>query len=161
MKLYRRPGNDLTDRFPLIVEALAQLRSRSCILDGEAVACDDSGIAQFNRIRYRRYDGTVFLYAFDLIELNGDDLRRDPLQVRNATLISVVAKAGAGIRFNEHLECDDGEIVFRHACKMGLEGIVSKRRDFTYRSGRSSDWLKMKNPACAAVKREADEDWGR
>ena len=58
MKLYSRPGNDLTDRFPLIVEALARLRSRSCIIDGEAVACDDSGIAQFNRIRYRSYDST-------------------------------------------------------------------------------------------------------
>jgi hypothetical protein len=58
----------------------------------------------------------VFLYAFDLIELNGDDLRRDPLQVREATLASTLAKAGLGIRFNEHLECDDGEIVFRHAC---------------------------------------------
>jgi ATP-dependent DNA ligase len=50
---------------------------------------------------------------------------------------------------------------FHHACKMGLEGIVSKRKDSRYRSGRSSEWLKMKNPACAAVKREADEDWGR
>ena len=89
MRLYSRPGNDLTDRFPLIVEALARLRSRSCIIDGEAVACDESGIAQFNRIRYRSYDSTVFLYAFDLIELNGDDLRRDPLQVRKATLVSV------------------------------------------------------------------------
>ncbi|MGZ5234564.1 MAG: ATP-dependent DNA ligase, partial [Burkholderiales bacterium] len=108
MKLYSRPGNDLTRQFPLIVEALARLRSRSCIIDGEAVACDDYGIAQFNRIRYRSYDGTVFLYAFDLIELNGDDLRRDPLEVRKATLISVVAKAGPGIRFNDHRECDDG-----------------------------------------------------
>ena len=160
MKLYRRPRNDLTDRFPLIVEALAQLRSRSCILDGEAVACDDNGIAQFNRIRYRSYDSTVFLYAFDLIELNGDDLRRDPLQVRNATLASTLAKAGPGIRLNEHLDHYDGEIVFRHACKMGLEGIVSKRKDSPYRSGWSSDWLKMKNPACAAVMREFEEDWG-
>jgi bifunctional non-homologous end joining protein LigD len=63
----------------------------------------------------------VFLYAFDLIELNGEDLRRDPLQVRKA-----VAKARPGIRFNEHIECD-GPTVFAHACKMGLEGIVSKR----------------------------------
>jgi bifunctional non-homologous end joining protein LigD len=62
-------------RFPLIVGALAPLRSRSCIIDGEVVACDESGIARFNRIRYRSYDSTVFLYAFDLIELNGDDLR--------------------------------------------------------------------------------------
>ena len=65
-----------------------------------------------------------------------------------------------GIRFNEHLEFDDGEAVFRHACRMGLEGIVSKRKDSTYRSGRSPDWLKMKNPACEAVRREAEEDWG-
>jgi bifunctional non-homologous end joining protein LigD len=72
----------------------------------------------------------------------------------------VVAKAGAGIRFNEHLESDDGEAVFRHACKMGLEGIVSKRKDSPYRSGRSPHWLKMKNPACAAVRREAEVDWG-
>jgi ATP-dependent DNA ligase len=99
VRVYSRPGNDLTGRFPLIVEALARLRSRSCIIDGEAVACDDSGIAQFNRIRYRSYDGTVFLYAFDLIELNGDDLRRDPLQVRKATLTSVLARAAIpGIR---------------------------------------------------------------
>ena len=161
VKLYSRPGNDLTDRFPLIVEALARLRSRSCIIDGEAVACDDKGIAQFNRIRYRSYDSTVFLYAFDLIELNGEDLRRDPLEVRKSTLISVVAKAGPGVRLNEHMEWDDGESVFRHACKMGLEGIVSKRKDSRYRSGRSSDWLKMKNPVSAAVKREAEEDWGR
>ena len=88
------PGNDLTDRFSLIVEALAGLRSRSCIIDGEAVACDERGIAAFDLIRYRRNDGCVFLYAFDLIELNGDDLRRDPLVVRKATLTSVLAKAG-------------------------------------------------------------------
>jgi bifunctional non-homologous end joining protein LigD len=160
VKLYSRPGNDLTHRFPLIVEALARLRSRSCIIDGEAVACDDSGVPSFNRIRYRRHDASVLLYAFDLIELNGDDLRRDPFQVRKATLASVLAKAGAGMRFNEHIEAD-GPTVFAHACKMGLEGIVSKRKNSTYRSGRSPDWLKSKNPACAAVKREAEEDWGR
>jgi bifunctional non-homologous end joining protein LigD len=160
VRLYSRSGNDLTYRFPLIVEALARLRSRSCIIDGEAVACDDNGLPSFNRIRYRRHDASVFLFAFDLIELNGDDLRRDPLEVRKATLSSVVVKAGAGIRFNGHIEAD-GPTVVAHACKMGLEGIVSKRKDSPYRSGRSRDWLKMKNPACAAVKREAEEDWRR
>jgi bifunctional non-homologous end joining protein LigD len=69
VRLYSRPGNELTERFPLIVEALARLRSRSCIIDGEAVCCDDNGVSNFNRIRYRRHDGAVFLYAFDLIEL--------------------------------------------------------------------------------------------
>ena len=135
VRLYSRPGNDLTYRFPLIVERLARLRSRSCIIDGEAVACDDNGVALFNRVRYRHHVESIFLYAFDLIELNADNLRRDPLEGRKATLEMILAKAGAGIRFNEHME-GDGEIVFRHACKLGLEGIVSKRKDSAYRSGR-------------------------
>src|SRR5262249_12529286 len=120
------------------------VRSRSCIIDGEAVACDDNGVASFDLIRYRRHDDSTFLYAFDLIELNGDDLRRDPLEVRKATLASIVAKASPGIRFNEHTD-GDGPTIFAHACRLGLEGIVSKRKDSAYRSGRSPDWLKMKN----------------
>src|SRR5260370_262176 len=160
VRLYSRPGNDMTRRFPLIAEALTGLRSRSCIIDGEVVACDANGLASFERIRYRQHDRDVFLYAFDLIELNGDDLRRDPLDVRKATLASVLAKAAPGLRLNEHIEAD-GPTVFAHACKMGLEGIVSKRKASSYRSGRSSDWLKMKNPNAPAVKREEGEDWGR
>src|SRR5262249_11285089 len=138
VRLYSRPGNDLTRRFPLIVETLARLRSRSCIVDGEAVACDDHGVASFDLVRHHRPNDRVFLYAFDLIELNGDALRREPLQVRKATLASIVAKARPGIRFNEHIE-GDGPTVFAHACKLGLEGIVSKRKDSAYRSGRSPD----------------------
>jgi ATP-dependent DNA ligase len=108
----------------------------------------------FDRIRYRRHDGSVFLYAFDLLELAGRDLRREPLEVRKATLSSVLAKAGPGLRLNEHLEHEDGEVVFRHACKLGLEGIVSKRKGSPYRSGRSPDLLKMKKPDAPAVKRD-------
>jgi ATP-dependent DNA ligase len=84
VRLYSRPGNELTDRFRLIVEALVWLRASSCIIDGEAVCCDDDGMPSFDRIRYRRHDESVFLYAFDLIELNGDDLRREPLDTRKA-----------------------------------------------------------------------------
>src|SRR5947199_1999576 len=80
VRLYSRPGNDLTYRFPLIVETLARLRSRSCIIDGEAVACDGNGVTSFNLVRHRHHDDSIFLYAFDLIELNGNDLRRDPLE---------------------------------------------------------------------------------
>jgi bifunctional non-homologous end joining protein LigD len=159
VRLYSRPGNDMTRRFPLIAEALTGLRSRSCIIDGEAVACDDNGLASFERIRYRHHDEDVFLYAFDLIELSGDDLRRDPLEVRKATLKSVLAKADPGLRLNEYIEAD-GPTVFAHACKMGLEGIVSKHKTSTYRSGRSPDWLKCNNPAAPAVTREAEEEWG-
>ena len=142
-------------------------RPRSCIIDGEAVACDDEGIASFERTCYRHQ--TVFLYAFDLIELNGDDLRREPFMVRKATLASLVGQemlAGLlgstlpGLRFNEHIEAD-GPTVFQQACKMGLEGIVSKRKDSRYVSGRSLHWIKSKNPNAPAVKREAEIDWSR
>jgi bifunctional non-homologous end joining protein LigD len=75
VRLYSRPGNDLTYRFPLI-ESVARLRPRSCIIDGEAVACDDNGMTNFDRVRYRRNDVRVFLYALDLIEVNGGLPRR-------------------------------------------------------------------------------------
>ena len=94
------------------------------------------------------------------IDLDGEDLRRDPLAVRKARLASVLARAAPGLRFTEHLDEEDGPLVFAHACKLGLEGIVSKRRESFYSSGRSPHWIKTKNPDAPAVKREADEDWG-
>jgi bifunctional non-homologous end joining protein LigD len=161
VRLFSRPGNDLTHRFTLIVDAIARLRARSCIIDGEAVACGEDGISLFDRIRYKRHDHTVFLYAFDLIELNGDDLRREPLERRKATLASILSRAAPGLEINEHLDGHDGPIVFDHVCRLGLEGIVSKRKGSPYRSGRTADWLKCKNPKAPAVTREAEEDWGR
>jgi ATP-dependent DNA ligase len=161
VRLYSRPGNDLTHRFALIVDALARLRCRSCIIDGEAVVCDDNGVARFDRIRYRRHDEAAFIYAFDLIELDGEDLRREPLTVRKAMLTSLLCRTGPGLRLNEHLDYEDGTMVFAHACLMGLEGIVSKRKDSRYNSGRSLHWIKSKNPDAPAVKREAEEDWGK
>ena len=160
VRLFTRNGIDWSGCFPLIVQAVGALKARSCIIDGEAVACDDNGVASFDLIRHQRANESIFLYAFDLIGLNGDDLRRDPLEVRKATLAFIVAKANPGIRFNEHIE-GDGPTVFAHACKLGLEGIVSKRKDSAYRSGRSPDWLKMKNSDAPAVKREAEEDWSK
>jgi bifunctional non-homologous end joining protein LigD len=161
VRLLTRRGNDWTQRYPLITAAVGALRVRSCLIDGEAVACGDDGLPTFDRLPYRRADASVFLFAFDLLELDGQDLRREPLEVRKATLASVLRKAGPGVQLNEHLEHEDGEVVFRHACKMGLEGIVSKRLGSQYRSGRTKDWLKFKNPDAPAVKREAEEDWSR
>ena len=103
------------------------MRSRSCIIDGEAVACDDNGVASFDLVRHHRANDCIFLHAFDLIELNGDDLRRDPLEVRKATLASIVAKARPGIRFNEHLE-GDGPTVFAHAAKWGSKASCRSER---------------------------------
>src|SRR5215472_4727682 len=72
VRLYSRPGNDLTHRFPLIAETLARLRSRPCIVDGEAVPCDYNGVASFDLIRFHTANVSIFLYAFDQIEMNGD-----------------------------------------------------------------------------------------
>ena len=93
------------------------------------------------------------LYTFDLIELNGDDLRRDPLEARKATLEMILAKAGIGIRFNEHMQ-GDGETVFRHACKLGLEGIVSKRKAL-------ARLAQDEERRCTSSEARAEEDWGR
>jgi len=159
VRLLTRNGIDWSARFPLIFEAAGALQVRSFLLDGEAVACDGDGLPVFDRLRYRRQDGRVFLYAFDLLELNGQDLRREPIEVRKRQLVTLLRAARVGLQLNAHIS-EPGDIVFRHACKMGLEGIVSKRLGSRYRSGRSPDWLKMKNPAAPAVKREAEEEWG-
>jgi ATP-dependent DNA ligase len=89
-----------------------------------------------------------------------DSLTSSPSLTPSEPLSIRLTKAGLGLRFNEHLE-GDGPTVFAHACKMGLEGIVSKRKDSPYRSGRSPDWLKMKNSDAPAVKREAEEEWSK
>jgi bifunctional non-homologous end joining protein LigD len=151
--LYSRDGNNLTERFPLIVEAVANLRSRSCIIDGEAVACGDDGIPSFDRLQSRRFDESVFLYAFDLIEFDGGDLRRDPLTKRKATLDYMLARAAPGIRFNRQFEEPDGSLFLHQACKLGLEGTVSKRCDSRYVSGRSLHWIKVRNPNSPAARR--------
>ena len=160
VRLLTRNGHDWAPRYPLIVEAVNALRVRSCLIDGEAVACDGNGVAEFERLRRRQEGRHVFLYAFDLVELDGNDLRGEPFEVRKATLASLLRGCQPGLRLNEHL-AHPGDLVFRHACKMGLEGIVSKRLGSRYRSGRTKDWLKFKNPDAPAVKREAEEDWGR
>jgi bifunctional non-homologous end joining protein LigD len=160
IRLLTRNGYDWAPRYPLIIQAVNALKVRSCLIDGEAVACDDNGLAVFRDAAREVSGRQVFLYAFDLLELNGKDFRREPFEVRKATLTSVLRSCPPGVRMNEHLT-HDGNVVFRHACKLGLEGIVSKRLGSPYRSGRSRDWLKMKNPAAPAVRREAEEDWGK
>jgi ATP-dependent DNA ligase len=160
VRLFTRNGHDWTGRFPLIARAALSLKAASCLIDGEAVACDNNGLPVFDRLRYRRQDGRVFLYAFDLIELDGDDLRREPIERRKVLLIRLLAKASVGLQVNDHI-VDPGDVVFRHACQLGFEGIVSKRLGSPYRSGRSQHWVKSKNPKHPAVSREAEEDWGK
>jgi bifunctional non-homologous end joining protein LigD len=92
--------------------------------------------------------------------LSAIDLRRLPIEIRKAGLIQLLHKPSPGIALNEHY-VGDGDIVYQQACKLGCEGIVSKRLGSLYRSGRSKHWLKVKNPAAPAVRREAEEEWGR
>ena len=101
----------------------------------------------------------MVLHAFDLIEHDGDELRDLPLIERKRRLAKLLGRSKRrAIQFVEHLT-GDGPTVFDHVCQMGLEGLVSKRVDARYRSGMSTTWLKSKNPASEAVRREREEDW--
>jgi bifunctional non-homologous end joining protein LigD len=159
VRCFTRGGYDWADRFPAVVEAAARLKAQSFLIDGEAVICRDDGLSDFNALRGRRRDHEAMLFAFDLIEHEGDDLRDISLIDRKRRLAKLLGKANYAIRFNKHLVHNDGATVFDHACRLGLEGIVSKRLDAPYRSGRSTTWLKSKNPLSEAVRREREEDW--
>ncbi len=102
VRLLTRNGHDWASRFPLIVEAMAALRVRSCLIDGEAVCCDDNGMAVFAKLRQRRNDRHVVLYAFDLLELDGQDLRREPLERRKVLLARLLVRARIGLQVNDH-----------------------------------------------------------
>jgi len=158
VNLITRNGYDIRDRFPLAVAAIAALPVRSCLVDSEVIVCDDKGLSAFDLIRYRHYDHLATLCAFDLLQFDAMDVRPLPIEERKAALKKLLRGSHPGIAFNRHFDLE-GSIVFHHACKLGCEGIVSKRLGSKYRGGRSADWIKVKNPAAPAVKREAEEDW--
>jgi bifunctional non-homologous end joining protein LigD len=160
VRLITRAGNEFSSRFPFIAMAVGKLPVRSCLIDGEAIVCNESGLAVFELIRRHGALASAVHCAFDLLELDGRDLRREPIERRKAFLAKLLKGQQTSIVLNEHYE-EDGAIVYREACKLGCEGIVSKRLGSPYRSGRSAHWVKVKNPQAPAVRREAEEDWGR
>jgi bifunctional non-homologous end joining protein LigD len=109
-------------------------------------------------IRGHRTHASAVLCAFDLLELDGEDLRRHAIEKRKDLLAKLLKGSHLSIVLNEHFE-EDGAIAYREACKLDCEGIVSKRLGSPYRSGRSPHWVKVKNPKAPAVTREAEEDW--
>ena len=128
----------------------------SVTLDGEVVICGANGVSQFDRMRAvfgRHGSREAFLYAFDILELDGKDLRRERWDTRRGHLADVLRARVDGVRLCEHIADADGAVVFRAACTMGLEGIVAKRRNSRYRSGRRRDWIKVKNMAHPAIER--------
>jgi bifunctional non-homologous end joining protein LigD len=157
VRLYSRSGRGVTRRFPLIVEAISRLTVRSCILDGEAVAFHD-GDASRELLQQGDGDHHAFLFAFDLIELDGDDLRREPLEERRQSLEQLLGRAEIGVQLSEYGE-GDGDMVFDDACTSGAEGIVSKRKDSPYQSGRSLNWLKTICTRRQASLRHVQEAW--
>jgi bifunctional non-homologous end joining protein LigD len=155
--LHTRRGYNFADRFPLAAAAVAKLPVRSCLIDGEAIVCDANGLAVFDLLRRRWHGDDVILCAFDLLELDGQDMRRAPLEERKAALAKLLHRTSGGIVYNEHY--GEGAIIYKHACALGCEGIVSKRLGSPYRGGRADCWIKVKNPAAPAVTREAEEEW--
>jgi bifunctional non-homologous end joining protein LigD len=146
VRAYTRRGYDWTDRYGRIVEAASRLKAKSAIIDGEAVVLGKTGLPDYQALERElgnRRSQRLTFYAFDLIYLNGRDLRRQPLIKRKAALKKLLAGAPEGLLYAEHLEVQ-GRAVFEHACRMGLEGIVSKRTDAPYRPGVQESWLKLK-----------------
>jgi bifunctional non-homologous end joining protein LigD len=150
VRLWSRHAVDFTKRMPAIVAAAAALRADRFVLDGEAVAIGLDGLSRFDELRGQAGARRAILYAFDLIELDGEDLRELPLLERKAALADLVG--GSGILLSEHV-AEEGATVFAHACRLGAEGIVSKRVDSPYRSGPYCAWLKVRSSAGAAVQR--------
>jgi bifunctional non-homologous end joining protein LigD len=145
--LRTRSGLDWTAKFgDGVVKALSGLPVREALIDGELVVENDGGASDFSLLQADLSDGRTdrFLYyAFDLLYLDGFDLRQTPL-IRRKAMLEAVIGAGAGIvRFSGHFD-ESGALVLRHACRLGLEGVVSKLRDSPYRSGRGRSWIKSK-----------------
>jgi bifunctional non-homologous end joining protein LigD len=160
VRVWTRKAGDFTIRFPAVAAAAADLKANSFTIDGEGVVAGPDGLAVFEELRHRRSSAAAFLYAFDLLELNGEDLRSRPLLDRKAALATLLDGSAAGIVFNEHLTTE-GVLVFEHACKLGAEGIVSKRITSPYKSGRCPAWIKVRSPASIAVQRERSENWNK
>jgi bifunctional non-homologous end joining protein LigD len=158
VRLFTRRGYDWSGRYPAIVMTAMQLRATSFTLDGEAVVCGPDGVAIFDALHRRGTVTEAMLYAFDLLELDGEDLRQIPLLTRKRRLARLLGGRRLGIVLSDHTD-DDGAAIFRQACRMGLEGIVSKRLSAPYRSGQSRDWLKVKNPDSPAMIRAREAEW--
>jgi bifunctional non-homologous end joining protein LigD len=151
--VYTKSGHDFARRFPAIAAAVAALPVQSLIIDGELTACDSRGIPDFRAVHFHNVpEDALCVWAFDILHLNGADLREVPLIERKYALEKIIYKANDHtLRLSETF--DDGEKLLASCEHMGLEGIVSKRRVFPYRSG-PADWIKVK----CLTWREANKD---
>jgi ATP-dependent DNA ligase len=153
VRLITRNGHNWTDRFPWIVQAALRNREQHFVVDGEAVVLGVDGVSDFNALHSRKHNSEVQLCAFDVLAVGGEDLRALPLSMRKTNLERLLRGRPDGIFVNPFETGSIGPDLFRAACRMGLEGLVSKRSDRPYRGGRSKDWLKVKNRSHASIAR--------
>lgn len=154
VRLITKGGYDWTKRYSWIVEAARKNRIKQFVIDGEAVVLGVDGRSSFEDLHSGKFNDEVQLYAFDLVAMDGDDLRALPLSMRKASLARLLAKRPEGIFIAPFEQGEIGPDLYRKACEFGLEGLVSKHKDRAYRSGKCDHWIKVKNPASEAVARE-------
>ncbi len=153
MRLFTRNGHDWSGRFPLITEAALRNRNSSFLIDGEGVLLGVDGRSDFDGLHSRKHDDEVQFYAFDMLVSASDDLRKLPLSMRKANLAWLLARRVDGIFLSDFEQGEIGPDLFRHACLLGLEGLVSKLRDRPDRTGRSPRWIKVENRQHPAMHR--------
>jgi bifunctional non-homologous end joining protein LigD len=156
VRLISRGGHDWVRHFRLIVAAALKLRQKDFVLDGEVVVLNKEGVSDFDALASRRHDKRAQFYAFDMLAGDGEDFRPQALAMRKANLARLLKRRVDGIFIAEYERGDIGDVLFRVACNMGLEGIVSKRLDRAYGAGRCSHWIKIKNRAHPAYNRVGD-----
>lgn len=146
VKLLTRNRQDWTTRFPAVAKAAAALPVKEALLDGEIVALDAAGVSSFQALQQAdqlEADRTLVYVAFDLLFLDGRDLRPLPLVERKARLARLLKGRRGRLRYSEHFDLP-GQRVFERACRLGLEGIIAKQKNAPYTSGRGQAWLKVK-----------------
>jgi ATP-dependent DNA ligase len=156
VQLRSKAGLDWTWRYPMIVEAARKMRQKQFVIDGEICVLDLRGISQFDWLHSGRYNDEAQLYAFDIVALDGDDLRELPLFDRKEKLAKILERRPEGIFVAPFEVGDLGPKLFEAACHMGLEGIVSKHRERRYRP-KTCDWVKVKNRGHPAFRRVSDQ----
>jgi bifunctional non-homologous end joining protein LigD len=147
-RLLTRKALDWTDKFLPVAQTLSAISAEQALMDGEIVSEHDDGVSSFSRLQQDLKDGrgeNLIYYAFDLLHVNGLDITQTPLETRKRLLAEVIASLprGGTVRLSEHFT-ETGSVMLKHACRLNLEGIISKRRHALYHSGRGGDWIKTK-----------------
>ena len=156
VRLITRGGYDWTKRYPWIVQAALKNRHKHFVIDGEAVILGVDGYSDFNALLSGKHNEEVQLCAFDVVAMDGEDLREQPLSLRKTNLARLLARRPDGIFLSDFEQGEIGPDLFRAACRMGFEGLISKRRDRPYQAGRTKHWVKVKNRDHPAMVRVMD-----